>query len=167
MCGRAWQRLSPLTLSGSQRSQRTGHSETKRQSELAWRQDRNGRAGSVTRRGRVHSSIACGPCAPKASCHCKESLRGLQKATDTVLHRGEWRAASIQGLVLLGLVTLPKVGGDGWGGESNSLIDLFFLFPLFSLLQRSISTGTTLKKAAWPPNFASADPVLSCLPHVR
>ncbi|KAH0523366.1 hypothetical protein TsFJ059_008384 [Trichoderma semiorbis] len=60
MCGRAWQRLSPLTLSGSQRSQQTGH------------------------RG------------------------GLQKATDTVLHRGEWRAASIQGLVLLGLVTLPK-----------------------------------------------------------
>lgn len=61
MCGRAWQRLSPLTLSGSQRSQRMGHSETsdlsgrghsetKRQSELAWRQDRNGRAGSVTRR---------------------------------------------------------------------------------------------------------------------
>ncbi|OPB39784.1 hypothetical protein A0O28_0096310 [Trichoderma guizhouense] len=95
------------------------------------------------------------------------SLQGIsqgdsRKATDTVLHRGEWRAASIQGLVLLGLVTLPKVGGDGWGGESNSLIDLFFLFPLFPLLQRSISTGTTLKKAAWPPNFASADPVLSC-----
>ncbi|KAL5089759.1 hypothetical protein Trisim1_005153 [Trichoderma cf. simile WF8] len=115
MCGRAWQRLSPLTLSGSQRSQRTGHSETsdlsgrghsetKRQSELAWRQDRNGRAGSVTRRW------ACPLKHRMWSMWSKGfmSLQGIsqgdsRKATDTVLHRGEWRAASIQGLVLLGL----------------------------------------------------------------